>query len=89
MAKKRVDISFSDKYIKWFSELGKNNIKIAGGKGANLGEMYNYRFPVPPGFVITADAFAFFISDIKENIKTIMLDIDFENTDDLEKNQKK
>ena len=37
MAKKREEISFSDKYIKWFSELGKDDIKIAGGKGANLG----------------------------------------------------
>jgi len=88
MAKKREEISFSDKYIKWFSELGKDNIKIAGGKGANLGEMYNHRFPVPPGFVITADAFAFFISDIKENIKNIMLGIDFEDTEDLEKKSK-
>ncbi|MDP3027733.1 MAG: phosphoenolpyruvate synthase [Nanoarchaeota archaeon] len=88
MAKKREEISFSDKYIKWFSELGKDNIKIAGGKGANLGEMYNHRFPVPPGFVITADAFAFFISDIKENIKNIMLGIDFEDTKDLEDKSK-
>ncbi|MDD5191666.1 MAG: PEP/pyruvate-binding domain-containing protein [Candidatus Nanoarchaeia archaeon] len=88
MVKKKADINFSDKYIKWFSELGKNDIKIAGGKGANLGEMYNNRFPVPPGFVITADAFAFFISDIKEQIKSIMLTIDFEDTEDLEKKSK-
>ena len=88
MVKKKADISFSDKYIKWFSELGKNDIKVAGGKGANLGEMYNHRFPVPPGFVITADAFTFFISEIKEQIKSIMLNIDFEDTGDLENKSK-
>lgn len=88
MAKKREDINFSDKYIKWFSELARDDIKIAGGKGANLGEMYTRKFPVPPGFVVTADAFAFFISDIRENIKNIMLKIDFEDTEDLEKKSK-
>ena len=39
-------MNFSDKYIKWFSELGKNDIKIAGGKGANLGEIFNNKFPL-------------------------------------------
>ena len=86
--KKRVEINFLDKYVKWFSELGKDDIPIAGGKGANLGEMYNHKFPVPPGFVLTADAFAFFISDIKEKIKEIMLNIDFEDTEDLENKSK-
>ncbi len=40
-----------------FSELNKNSVGIAGGKGANLGEMFNAGFPVPPGFVIAADAY--------------------------------
>ncbi len=81
---KKENLDFSDKYIKWFSELSKEDIKIAGGKGANLGEMYNNKFPVPPGFVITAQAFSFFISNIKEKIKNIIEGIDFENTGELE-----
>ena len=34
----------NSKFVKWFSELSKNDIKVAGGKGANLGEMYNNKF---------------------------------------------
>ena len=29
--------------IKWFSELNKNEVKIAGNKGANLSEIYNLK----------------------------------------------
>lgn len=48
-------------YLKPFSELGKNDAPIAGGKGASLGEMTQAGIPVPPGFVILADAFEYFI----------------------------
>jgi pyruvate,water dikinase len=32
----------------------REDVKIAGGKGANLGELIKVGFPVPPGFVVTA-----------------------------------
>jgi pyruvate, water dikinase len=44
-------------YIAWFEELSRNSIANAGGKGANLGEMTRAGLPVPPGFVVTTDAF--------------------------------
>ena len=44
-------------YIAWFAELSRASVPSAGGKGANLGEMASAGFPVPPGFVITTDAF--------------------------------
>lgn len=44
-------------YIRWFDEIGSRDIPVAGGKGANLGEMLRAGLPVPPGFVITVDAF--------------------------------
>ena len=47
--------------IKPFNQLGKNDADIAGGKGASLGEMTQAGIPVPPGFVILADAFERFI----------------------------
>lgn len=45
----------------WFEEIRKEDIPKAGGKGANLGEMLNAGIPVPPGFVITAQAYKFFL----------------------------
>jgi pyruvate,water dikinase len=48
-------------YIRWFDQLGKDDTPIAGGKGANLGEMTRAGLPVPPGFVVTAAAYRSFI----------------------------
>ena len=74
-------------FIKWFSELNKDSIPIAGGKGANLAEIYNLKVPVPPGFVITAQAYDYFIknSKLNEKIKEILSKIDYENTSQLDK----
>jgi len=44
-------------YIREFSELSKEDTLLAGGKGASLGEMVQVGIPVPPGFVITTEAF--------------------------------
>ena len=40
--------------IAWFDQLGQADAAIAGGKGANLGELSKAGLPVPAGFVITA-----------------------------------
>lgn len=50
-------------YTKDFSELGKNDAKMAGGKGASLGEMTRAGISVPPGFVILASAFDRFLHE--------------------------
>ncbi len=39
------------------SELDRHATDVAGGKGANLGELTRAGFPVPPGFVVTATAY--------------------------------
>ena len=49
-------------YVKVFEKLGKEDIPIAGGKGANLGELTNAGIPVPPGFVITSETYNKFIT---------------------------
>jgi pyruvate,water dikinase len=71
--------------IKWFSEIGKDSGSIAGGKGANLGEIYNLKVPVPPGFVITAQAYDYFIesSGLKDRIKGLLGKINYEDTQQL------
>ncbi len=51
------------KVIAWFDEIGKENIPIAGGKGANLGELTRNKVPVPPGFIVTADAYFQFLRE--------------------------
>jgi pyruvate,water dikinase len=50
-------------YIRWFDELQKTDVLVAGGKGANLGEMVHAGLPVPPGFVVTAAAYRTFIDE--------------------------
>jgi pyruvate,water dikinase len=50
------------KQVVWVHEVGKADIAVAGGKGANLGEMVQVGFPVPPAFVVTAQAYADFVN---------------------------
>ncbi len=45
------------KNVMWFEELNKGNLAEAGGKGANLGEMSQSGFPIPPGFVVTSGSY--------------------------------
>jgi hypothetical protein len=40
-----------------FASLQQTDTAIAGGKGANLGELTSAGLPVPAGFVVTADAY--------------------------------
>ncbi|NYZ78338.1 phosphoenolpyruvate synthase, partial [Candidatus Micrarchaeota archaeon] len=49
------------KAVYWLNELNKDSLKIAGGKGANLAELFNLNLPVPPAFVVCADAYFEFI----------------------------
>lgn len=44
-------------FVAWFEQLGRADIAVAGGKGANLGELTRAGLPVPRGFVVTAQAF--------------------------------
>jgi pyruvate,water dikinase len=53
------------KVIAWFDEVGKNDIRLVGGKGANLGELTQAKIPVPPGFIVTSDAYFDFIKTTK------------------------
>jgi len=43
--------------IWWLEELTRAEVALAGGKGANLGELVRAGFPVPPGFVVGAEAY--------------------------------
>ncbi|MDO8460772.1 MAG: phosphoenolpyruvate synthase [Nanoarchaeota archaeon] len=77
--------------IKWFSELSNKDVSIAGGKGASLAEMYNIKMPIPPGFIITAQAYASFIkkTGIENKIQTVLNGINVDNTEALNNASKK
>lgn len=46
-----------------FNRLNKKSVKIAGGKGASLGEMTQAKLAIPPGFVVLASAFDRFLKN--------------------------
>jgi phosphohistidine swiveling domain-containing protein len=48
-------------YTAWFEEIRKDDIALAGGKGANLGELSRAGLPVPPGFVLTTNGYDAFV----------------------------
>jgi pyruvate,water dikinase len=87
--KKRIDVS--EKYVKWLSELDKTSGPIVGGKGANLAEMYNSGFPVPPAFCVTAQAFDSYLikAGLKQKIADIIAKTNVDNTEELDTNSAK
>lgn len=48
-------------YTTRFDQLGRDDVDVAGGKGANLGELTRAGLPVPPGFVLTTVAYWDFV----------------------------
>ncbi len=51
--------------VVWFEDVGKDDIAQVGGKGANLGEMTRTGIPVPPGFIVTAHSYFYFLEKSK------------------------
>jgi len=45
--------------VRWFDKIRLDDAPLVGGKGANLGELTAARLPVPPGFVVTAEAYRY------------------------------
>jgi pyruvate,water dikinase len=73
-------------YIRWFADLGLDDIPLVGGKNASLGELYRalatVGVRVPPGFAITADAYRMFLHEahLDQQIPALLQDL---NTHDL------
>ncbi|UVT18383.1 MAG: phosphoenolpyruvate synthase [Nitrospira sp.] len=72
--------------IRWFEEIGIEDIPLVGGKNASLGEMYRELAPqgvkVSNGFAITADAYREFLRGTKLD-RTIEEILQSLNTQDL------
>lgn len=76
----------SQKNIVWFNEVTKKDIPLVGGKGANLVEMTNAGIPVPPGFIVTADAYYEFLKEagLTEKIRRLIAPLDPNNSKQLQ-----
>ncbi|MBW2265448.1 MAG: phosphoenolpyruvate synthase [Deltaproteobacteria bacterium] len=66
-------------FILWFKDLTKDDIPLAGGKCANLGELFGQiGVPVPNGFAVSAYAYQVFLKKTKadKKIETMLSDLD-------------
>ena len=71
--------------ILWFKDISKKDLHSVGGKGANLGELFE-SMPIPKGFCITVDVFESFIEQtgLKEEIYGMLQGLDIKNQFDLD-----
>jgi pyruvate,water dikinase len=67
--------------IKFFPQITKRDVASAGGKGASLGEMTKAKIPVPPGFVVLADAFYRFLeeTDLTQAVQAVLDKINYQD----------
>ena len=82
-------------FIKWYGEVGINDVSSVGGKNAALGEMYSNLVPlgvnIPDGFALTADAYRYFFKStgLDEKIKKILSDLNIKDIRNLQIRGKK
>src|SRR3990167_3859891 len=71
--------------VVWLSEVDKSDVAYVGGKGANLGEMIQAKFPVPNGFVVTESAYRQFIKEnnLDLKIKHLLATINYSHSSSL------
>ena len=75
------------KEIRWFEEIRLTDTDSVGGKGANLGELTAGGLPVPPGFVITGEAYLDAIgrAGIRDRLVAILAEARTASQDDLDR----
>src|SRR5215217_846641 len=78
-------------YTAWFKEIRKDDVALAGGKGANLGELSRAGLPVPPGFVLVTRAYDAFVesSDLRDAIAKLASTSDSEDPEAFEEASQK
>jgi len=65
--------------VLWFKDLGKEDVPLAGGKCANLGELFGQiGVPVPNGFAVSAYAYQVFLKKTRagKKIEALLADTD-------------
>ena len=82
-------------YIRWFNELGIEDVPLVGGKNASLGEMYRELTPqgilIPNGFAVTAEAYRYVLDEAGawNQLHQALDDLNPEDVSDLAKRARK
>jgi len=77
------------KFVKWFEEIGAQDVALVGGKNASLGEMVRNLgkkgVNVPSGFAITAEAYKYVVekAGISQKIKDTLAGLDTRDIENL------
>ncbi len=71
--------------VRWFEQIRLADVGLVGGKGANLGEMAVAQLPVPPGFVVTSDAYRYAVTSagIDGSLAAVLAGVNAEDPADL------
>ena len=71
--------------VRWFNQIRLSDVNLVGGKGANLGELTFAALPVPPGFVITSEAYRYAVESagIAASLSSVLQGVHADDTADL------
>ncbi|NNN09295.1 MAG: phosphoenolpyruvate synthase [Acidimicrobiaceae bacterium] len=71
--------------VRWFEKIRLSDAPLVGGKGANLGELTAAGLPVPPGFVVTSEAYHYAIdhAKISPQLAVVLASVNTNTTADL------
>jgi pyruvate,water dikinase len=75
-----------ERAVRLLSDLRRDDVAVAGGKGANLGELVSAGFPVPPGLVVGAPAYGAFCDagGLRDRLAALLDGVDVDDTARLE-----
>jgi pyruvate,water dikinase len=75
-------VAKTSEFVRDFETLRREDTPVAGGKGANLGEMTAAGLPVPPGFVVTGQAYlhALDVAGCRQRLLDIVENTDLEDS---------
>jgi len=77
------------KFIKWFADIGIEDVPLVGGKNASLGEMFRELMSkgvkVPHGFAVTAEGYRYFLREagLDVKIRAILTGLDTRDMENL------
>jgi len=74
------------KFVKTFGEMTREDIQEAGGKAANLGELTQNGYNIPPGFCVTSESLSYHTekNNLQPEIDAIAANFDYEDFGEME-----